>query len=324
MSSRPKKITLVLGAGASHAMGYPVGSGLRSKLLNLGIIDRQPFAIQTGLSYEDSLLHLFIDSFRRSQMASIDAFLARRPEFSEIGKRSIAALLLETEDEKKLINTENRDHWYRYFFNKFAAESWEHLSFSNVSIVTFNYDRSLEKFLHVSIKESYGKNDAEAADKLKTLKIVHVYGSLGSPVPGDENYLPYGGSVTEQKVKIAANSLRVIPEGRDDDDSLNTARTMLSEADYIAFMGFGFDETNVDRLHAQETCKRKQILNHPSLIIKNRRIVATCMGFTSAESMKAFRLIGQEVESYHAPFSDPPDFYSSNCLDLLRETLILD
>lgn len=322
MSSRPQKITLLLGAGASHSMGYPVGEGLRRKILDLGIVDRQPFAIPAGLYQEEGLLNRLLDSFRRSQMASIDAFLARRPEFSEIGKRAIAAILLEIEDENKLINAENRDHWYRYFFNKFASESWEHLSFANISVVTFNYDRSFEKFLHVAIKESYGKNDAEAAEKLKTLKVVHVYGSLGSPVPGDKDYLPYGGAVTAQKVKIAADSLRVIPEGRDDDDALTAARAMLIEADRIAFMGFGFDETNVARLHAQETCKRKQ--KHPDLIIKNRKIVATCMGFTSAESMKAFRLIGQELDSYHIPSSDPPGFYSSNCLDFLRETLILD
>lgn len=111
MLSRPKNITLVLGAGASHPMGYPVGAGLRSKILDLGIVDRQSFAIPAGLYHEDGLLQIFVDSFRRSQMFSIDAFLARRPEFSEIGKRSIAALLLEVEDEQRLLNTERRDHW---------------------------------------------------------------------------------------------------------------------------------------------------------------------------------------------------------------------
>lgn len=322
MSSRPKKITLVLGAGASHAMGYPVGSGLRSKILELSIVERQPFAIPAGLYYEDGLLQRFVDSFRRSQMQSIDAFLARRPEFSEIGKRSIAALLLEVEDEQRLFSAEHRDHWYRYFFNKFAAENWEHLDFSNISIATFNYDRSLEKFLHESIKESYGKSNAEAAEKLNTLKIVHIYGSLGSPVPGERNYLAYGGGVTGAKVVIAAKSLRVIPEGRDDDEALAIAREMLLKANRIAFMGFGFDETNVARLHAEQTCKRKQ--SQPGLVFKNRQIVATCMGFTGAESMKAFRLIGQELDGYHVSSTDPPGFFRCNCLDMLRETLIMD
>lgn len=322
MSSRSKKITLVLGAGASHAMGYPLGSSLRSKILELGIPGRQVFAIPAGLYFEDGLLLRFIDAFRRSQMTSIDAFLARRLEFLEIGKRSIAALLLEVEDEQRLINIEHQDHWYRYFFNRFAAENWEHLDFSNISIVTFNYDRSLEKFLHESIRESYGKSDVDAAAKLRTLKIIHIYGSLGSPISGDADYLPYGGAVTAEKVQAAASLLRVIPEGRDDDDTLNVARGMLSEADCIAFMGFGFDETNVARLHAKQTCRRKQ--PHPDFAYKDRQIVATCMGFTSAESTKAFHLIGQQVEGYHAPSTDPPGFHSIRCLDLLRETLILD
>ena len=322
MSSRPKKITLVLGAGASHAMGYPVGAGLRSKILEVGNTDRQHFAITAGLYFEEGLLQRFVDSFLRSQMFSIDAFLARRPEFSDIGKRSIAALLLEVEDELRLRSTESRDHWYRYFYNRFAAESWEHLDFSNISIVTFNYDRSLEKFLHEAIKESYGKSDAEAAVKLDSLKIVHVYGSLGSPVPGKKDHLTYGGPVTAAKVKVAANSLKVIPEGRDDDAALNSARDMLTGADRIAFMGFGFDEVNVARLHAKQTCTRR--VAQSGGLNKNRTIVATCMGFTSAEAKKAFQLIGQEFESYEPLTPIPTGFYSGSCLDLLRETLILE
>lgn len=319
MLSRYQKITLVLGAGASHAMCYPVGSELRRKILDLDKGDREIFAISAGLYGGDGLLSKFIGSFRRSQMFSIDAFLARRTEFSDIGKRSIAALLLEMEDEGLLFNIENKDHWYRYFFNKFATESWEHLDFSKISIATFNYDRSLEKFLHESIKASYDRSDAEAAAKLKTLKIVHIYGCLGSPILGEDNYLAYGGEVTAERVKLAAGSLLVIPEGRDNDASLIMARDMLSEADRIAFMGFGFDETNVARLLATDTCKKKK--QQPGDMYKERRIVATCMGFTSAESMKAFRLIGQVLES---ACEDPPDFYKSNCLDLLRETLILE
>jgi hypothetical protein len=90
MSSRPKNITLVLGAGASDAMGYPVSSDLRNKL-SLSMVDRQSYAIPAGLYSEDNLLQKFVNSFKQSQMFSIDAFLARRPEFSEIGKRSVVA-----------------------------------------------------------------------------------------------------------------------------------------------------------------------------------------------------------------------------------------
>ena len=322
MSSKPKNITLVLGAGASHSMGYPVGSALRSKVLEIGSTERQSFAITAGLYQDPGSLTHFVESFLRSQMFSIDAFLARRPEFSEIGKQVIAALLLEVEDEKRLRSVESRDHWYRYFYNKFAAESWEHLDFSSICIATFNYDRSLEKFLHDAIKDSYGKSDAQASEKLDSLSIVHIYGSLGSPIPGKEDHLVYGGPVTAAKVKVAANSLKVIPEGRDNDAALTRAREMLQSADRIAFMGFGFDETNVARLKAEQTCKSRVL--KPDGMYKNRTIVATCMGFTAAEAKKAFQLIGQELRDYEAPGAIPPGFYLENCLNLLRETLILE
>ena len=322
MSSKVKKITLVLGAGASYAVGYPVGTGLRNKICELATPAREYIALPAGLlSFEGGILHNFVNAFRKSQMFSIDAFLARRPEYVNIGKMAIATILLEIENENHLLTTDHTDHWYRYFYNKFASESWDHLDFSNISIITFNYDRSLEKFLHSSIKESYGKSDAEAAEKLDTLKIIHVYGSLGSPITGKPDYLSYGGEVSDDKVKIAANSLRVIPEGRDDDKALEIAREMLSNADRIAFLGFGFDETNVARLHPEQTCKK---IMKDSTFIKNRQIFATCKGLTAAESMKAFKLLGQDLVEYHAPTMDPPGFHSSNCLKMLRETLLLD
>jgi hypothetical protein len=55
------------------------------------MVDRQSYAIPAGLYSEDNLLQKFVNSFKQSQMFSIDAFLARRPEFSEIGKRSVVA-----------------------------------------------------------------------------------------------------------------------------------------------------------------------------------------------------------------------------------------
>lgn len=322
MSSKTKKITLVLGAGSSTSVGYPVGAGLRTKIFQLATQERQPFAIQAGLYTNDAQLHQFVSAFRKSQMLSVDAFLARRSEYAEIGKMAIATLLLEIEDEQHLLDVDHKNHWYRYFYNKFASESWSSLDFSDITIVTFNYDRSLEKYLHVSIKESYGKTDLEAAEKLETLKVIHVYGSLGSPIAGKADYLAYGGEISEDKVKIAANTIKVIPEGRDDDETLECARKMLANADCIAFMGFGFDETNVARLRPLETCQKK--IRQEGAFYKNRKIIATCKGFTPAESMKAFRLIGQDTEGFHPDYSHPPGFHADDCLTMLRETLFLD
>lgn len=94
-----RKICLVLGAGASLAMGYPLGSDLRRKILQLARHDETTlrFRIDCGLQHKQEELWDFLDAFAKSQALSIDSFLARRPEFMEIGKHAIAAVMLACE-----------------------------------------------------------------------------------------------------------------------------------------------------------------------------------------------------------------------------------
>jgi len=47
---------------------------------------------------------------------------------------------------------------YRYLLNEIASCSWEEFDPSWLSIVTFNYDRSLEVFLCEALQDRYGKN----------------------------------------------------------------------------------------------------------------------------------------------------------------------
>ena len=72
--------------------------------------------------------------------------------YSEVGKRAIASILLSKESQSLLMNCDHSDHWYFYFFNKVSSDSWEDFDLSNISIITFNYDRSfsiicLEQFV---------------------------------------------------------------------------------------------------------------------------------------------------------------------------------
>src|SRR3546814_11263058 len=105
-------------------------------------------------------------------MYSIHAFLGRRHEFEEVGKRCIASILLEREDPTAFAKIKN-EHWYDYLLNETTAESWDDLEFSDLSIITFNYDRSLETYLLEALKHGYGKNENEMASKLESLRIVH-------------------------------------------------------------------------------------------------------------------------------------------------------
>ena len=118
----------------------------------------------------------------RSNVASIDAFLAKRTGFTTIGKLCIAAHLVIRERPDHVMNEANDDHWYRHLWNVLVAgtDDVQDLGRNKIKFVTFNYDRSLEYFLHTAAKYTYGVNDDAAANALRRLEIRHVYGSLGT------------------------------------------------------------------------------------------------------------------------------------------------
>ncbi len=312
------KVCLVLGAGASVAMGYPVGSKLRTAILEYSNGRYEEVICSDDLGIDSRDIDEFVDSFRESQMLSIDAFLARRNKFSEIGKRSIAAILLDSENKDLLHSCDHTDHWYFYFFNKVAAaHDWDSLSFEGVAIVTFNYDRSFEHYMLNALMNAYGRSFADAYRKLAQMKIVHVYGVLGSCNRNDTDYFYYGGGASQRNVSIAASRLKVIPEGRDDDETLTNARLILAKSNNIAFLGFGFDEINLKRLNSIATCNRNIEINGRKI---NRRVVGTCFDMTEKEATDAaFSIIGNDYVGrvYNNVF------YNSNCITMLRETLIL-
>jgi hypothetical protein len=98
--------TLVLGAGSSTLMGYPTGGELRAEIIGLIAPEKLELTIAAGLKKHGDELYGFVDAFARSQMYSIDAFLARRPEYVDIGKRAIATCLLFRESEPRLFFSE--------------------------------------------------------------------------------------------------------------------------------------------------------------------------------------------------------------------------
>lgn len=310
-------VVLVLGAGASLSMGYPVGSALRTALMPSSI-DRyvQPIVdSRNGIHRHD--VETFATTFRDSQMLSIDAFLARRPDMVDIGKRSIAAVLLTQEQAELLHSCNHEDKWYQYFFNHIATEDWNSLDFNNFAVITFNYDRSLEHYLVNALSASYNRPRELCEQKLASLRIIHVYGLLGPTSPTETGYFPYGNSVTPENIQVAAERLRVIPEGRDEDETLTVARNLLSNADHLAFLGFGFDETNLRRLKSRETCAEFAVRHDGR---HQRRIVATCVDMTVGEVHRALRETRGTV-----PMGNPHDtgFMSYNCLGTLRATQIL-
>lgn len=311
-----QKTVLILGAGASHSYGFPVGSGLRQMILNL--CDQREITGHIG--FGSQAIRTFVDSFKASQSYSIDSFLGRRSEFVEIGKAAIAYVLLECEGKADLLNEKNTDHWYQYLVNQLTTEAWDSFDPSWLSIVTFNYDRSLIQYLVTAIQHNYNKTQEEVVERLKSLKIVHVYGSLGAPFPyGNGCCIPFGEILEVEKfsyIKEAVKGLVIIPEGRDDAATVQDARREIESAVRIGMLGFGFDPINIQRLGSPRVFLQENYAGY------RKHTVATCLGLTAAEKMKAIHnLFGQGC---YQPVQQLENFHEKNCIDTLRETLILD
>lgn len=310
----PAKTVLVLGAGASKGYGFPVGSELTRKILALTDDD----AASDSMSFSKTAIREFVDAFRNAQTYSIDSFLGRRPGLVEIGKAAIAYILLSCEQKADLTNDTNDDHWYRHLHNELAADTWEKFDPSWLSIVTFNYDRSLQSYLNLALQHTYAKRPAEVQERLAGLKVAHVYGWLGDIVTG----IPFGGlrhDLMDHYVREAAQNLVIVPEGRNDSQTVLAAQALIASAERVCFLGFGFDSTNIDRLGAPAAFFSQVENRHPRQVPK--QTIATCMGLTFAERRRAFgQLFGGQGDPDHLT----RDFYGKNCIQTLRESLILD
>lgn len=243
----------VLGAGASIPYGFPSGARLREVICRM--LHGPDFNFRCDqvapFGFEPADVKRFVKAFLYSSIQSIDAFLARRTEFSSLGKLLIASYIGAGESRESLFGTNNDDKWYHALWNAmlFDVHKIEELASNRVRFVSFNYDRSLECFLHEATKNAYGVEDEIAIREWSKLAILHVYGSLGKFCfqPMNDGRI-YRSELSQQDLAIASSGIRVIPEARDDDDNFALARNWFDWATRIYFLGFGFDPLNIRRL----------------------------------------------------------------------------
>lgn len=292
-----RKIVIVLGAGASWFLGYPLGKDLRESIT---MPKRDPDFLRSLTKYCSIEEHQFRElsrAFNVSMVDSIDAFLSNRPEFTEVGKAAIAYQILKAEKSDHSIGAYNHpeDKWIQLFTNKIARTKWDELDFSWISFITFNYDRSLEYLLLYSMSMIFGKSHEEVIQKLSTLKIIHVYGCVS------KNPYDFSNSSTHdfrygyyRDLSCAVNNIRVIPEDRETTTEIEQARDLLFNADKIAFLGFSFDEINLKRLNSINTCRASINLN--GLSSRDRNIYGTCFKMESGERARAVAMTANSFQ----------------------------
>lgn len=277
-----KPTLLVLGAGASMPYGFPSGSGLRKQICDAstGHTNHLVELLVMNCRVSSNDVVDFAKCFMQSRIASIDSFLSRRPEYSEMGKAAIAALLIPKEIETQF-DSEISDDWYFALWNALVSDvsELEQLAANKIRIITFNYDRSLERYLHTAIKNTFPNvSEEDALKSLSYFNIQHVYGSLGKyGLENNQDTRAYTAKLNSLSLNVATKGLKVIPEARDDDSIFNEAKEAFKWAENVCFLGFGYDSLNVKRLGFKEIVDSRNESSVPS------KIVASTFGLTDAE-----------------------------------------
>ena len=316
---------LVLGAGASHPYGFPVGSALKSRIIK-AIRRREPsfYPLVLGAdNYSTNELDSLADDLYYSSAQSIDAFLANRPKYRNIGKAAIACALIPFEMEETLYEKQGEilsagNSWYAYLFSKLTSgASEDEFSENQLSVVTFNYDRSLEYFLFRSLLSAYPITEEKSADLVKSIPIIHVHGKLGDlPYLGDkdEDIRPYTHELRNSRdVKLGASKIKIIYEDMSESEEFSEANRILSSAEYICFLGFGYHPDNLQRLNLDP-----HGLQQPN----KQRIKGSAFRLTLKEQAQILTLMNARRGSV-VKLSDAVELYDGTNLEALRRFSVL-
>jgi len=302
-----KKTVLIIGAGASKPYGYPTGLELKNSILTYLESAKAREQLLHIFGFEDIFVTEFLEAFRLSGRNSIDQFLEYRPGYMEIGKAVITMVLKEHEDLRSLFNS---DDWYSILYNNALSSPFESFHENQLSIITFNYDRSLETFLFTALKNSFNKTDEEIYDKLKQIPILHIHGQMGFlPWENKKTSRPYENTIDAESIKESSSKIKIIHEAEiETDQTLKDAHNLLNEAGKVIFLGFGYNETNLRRLKIDE------------LVLDRENIIGTSVGLTELECRAIENMTGGKLNLE----IDHKYVAKRKIVDFLKEYVIFD
>jgi hypothetical protein len=306
-----RKTVLVLGAGASIPYGFPTGEKLLRDIVDIkhhGPTPLENHLRECGFLPKD--IQHFVNELNRSGRHSVDAFLEHRTEFERIGKAAMIAALIPKEDPATILDHSNIEHWFKYLFKQMGS-SLDEISKSKLSVITFNYDRSLEYFLLHALQSSFKLEMKNSFSLLGKFPVIHLHGQLGVFLSNnsDPDYRGFETECTPDIIERCIPQIKIIHEVNvSDNPQFIQAHALLEDAERICFLGFGYDKTNVQRLLGNS----EKV--HGLLYQMNKQWFGTALGFTQAEVNGIKARLPQGFNAY-------PAF---NNLQFLRETGVLE
>jgi len=276
-----KPTVFVIGAGASVHLGYPTGIKLKEKIISELQFPNELFQylVDDGQCIQGNVEN-FCEELEESKMQSVDAFLEdycgpvekyqdihvrssrdedaspeevdidTKQEFESIGKSAIVYLLLQCEDVDKFSTNINWYHWLRDMLD--SHKDLKFIGENKLSIITFNYDRSLEMYLYKRLINSYQVFSEEinkVVEEINKIQIIHVHGKLCNlPWQSIEKSRTYNKNLPVTHKDIINSPIKIIHEELHDNEEFIQAREVLKNAEVICFIGFGYLERNIERL----------------------------------------------------------------------------
>lgn len=252
---------LILGAGASAPYGFPTGLELTKMIMDdLKKIEDNESGWTYDLGYDmEDIVSTFRATLSLSKKYSIDAYLASREDdtFTEFGKIAIVNAISKCESSDSLYIDGIDDDWYPYLVNHIYDCSYENIKDNNLSIITFNYDRSLEMFLMFTLWGTYTLRSWGTMSKHleKSIPIIHMFGKLN---PTDEGVIDYDSSISSSQLKEMSQNIKIIPEIKDS-KVINDANNLIENAEKIYFLGLNLNNEQNLRLFDLNLFKGKQV-----------------------------------------------------------------
>ena len=261
-----RSTVIVPGAGASAPYGFPVGTVLCDEIGSALKNPDSTFARAIASAVGDQTRVVeFGRLLRESRRYSVDAFVEGRPEFLDIAKAACAARLLPKEIPGS-IRAQGGD-WYRYLFNRLIRSTPNDFLTNQLSVVTFNFDRSFERAAFDALSMSYDIDTKTAIALVNHLRVTHVHGSLGACSWLGEGGVDYGNAnPSEAAIQKAAVSIKLVHETSEDNGLI---REQFRRAEVVCFLGFGYHEFAMRKL--------------PLELLEGKAIYGTVLGIAAGE-----------------------------------------
>jgi len=241
-----KKVVLVLGAGASKPYGYPLGDELRNDLIGISSEVRN---VLVEIGHHSDLVEHFRTEFQASNLSSIDAFLARRQNLAQLGRATIAASILQRETS---VAAHLAGDWYQYLYNEMmrgVSTDIDEFMGNQLSVITFNYDTSFERFMVNSLRATFDVSLEKAIEVFSKFPVIHVHGKIP--------YLKCSTAVRPslfdaKSTQQFQDQIITLHQGQEDSEEFSQARYFLTNAECVVFLGFSYHEDNMARLRVAD------------------------------------------------------------------------